>query len=1262
MDPTGQEHMRVSSFSINCFAGTRLETSGLGGWRKFYFGDSAGGPGIYSIQAYQLAKLTDFTTASVDPPPAWLPFEWQNYKDGQPRQIWDGRNIQTEAIVTNGDASGQPGEIHHVTADGSYQIFDRVNPTASSDAQDLTKVPNRFNHWLFRHRDERDHNTFYSRDSRRRVKRIDYTDGSYETFSYKVYANGETYNQVETHRMPSGAIQTYEFNETTHLLVREHNSVDGWDARKEYTYYGAGESGGAAGLVKTMSDGRSRAAGKDFSTRMTYNGRHQVLTVEYAGMFNAQNPTMSYGYDAYGNCTSITDELGHTRLYEYDSYRRCIRYTEPLNALDWKGTGTVASRTWDWIYDRYIPETGQRDASTHTKNEWRVQIEPAFNAAGERKMTARWHDLQNRIIRQETGWIQPAGPIPNPPNWYWSGDGEIHDFTYDENGQKSSDTLHIAPSNRVTTFAYDLRNRLWKTNETVNTLPRTTETLYDLVGNKTQVTFPDGETQRWPAEAYTAFGQPRQFFDERNNLTNLEYWPWGPMKKLASVTTHRQRDNGSQEDQLTRFYFDLMGRPQSTYFPDDSSEISTYEFGQLKTWKTRKNQTKTIVYDARGREESHSWNDGLTPAISRSWDAANRLASITNIWSSIDFAYDAAGQVIWEGNDIAGSGTRTQTNYFRYPDGSVAHLYYPGGTYLRKDYTARGQLAAVGWDDDGNNWWKKLAAYTYLPDGKVGQIDFGNGVRTGFLYDQRGFPQIIDHYRPGVQDISWRQYWRDERDRITAFQKSNNPGANLMENGRGDRFDYDDEGQLTDGWYDALDPAGNFHNWARKDHFSYDALGNRQGGNNNLASRNAGQSAISFERRDNGLNQYLHWWPAGLDYVIYHDDNYPGWGPLGNGVIMADGWITASYNALNQPVAIWSPAYSGTSNFMWFGFDPLGRCVKRWVGASGDIYSNPATYFHYDGWNLLQEGNNSWGPSRVYVHGNRVDEIVWSYNTFTGEEAFHQYDARGHATLLTDSNGGILEQYEYDAFGQPYFFNSTAQPLNSSTFGNRFLFTGREWLSDLKVYDFRHRMYQPELGRFMQPDPKHFEAGDYNLYRYCHNDPVNNSDPMGLVGLTSKGEGDWDWFNGDVAFAQISAIAQAATAHTFAPTLAKDNKTAIPSEQSNRGNIYKYQLKSPDGRRVTGPGYTVLEKITDQKGSFPMKKQTEELPLPRSGIFTDDVGLDFRPSNSYNGYSQVRQSFDVWHNGQPIEVSTILGHKVTVENGSVTSSVWVIRR
>jgi hypothetical protein len=32
----------------------------------------------------------------------------------------------------------------------------------------------------------------------------------------------------------------------------------------------------------------------------------------------------------------------------------------------------------------------------------------------------------------------------------------------------------------------------------------------------------------------------------------------------------------------------------------------------------------------------------------------------------------------------------------------------------------------------------------------------------------------------------------------------------------------------------------------------------------------------------------------------------------------------------------------------------------------------------------------------------------------------------------------------------------------------------------------------------MSEDPKLFEAGDYNLFRYCQNDPIDMTDPMGL--------------------------------------------------------------------------------------------------------------------------------------------------------------------
>lgn len=44
-------------------------------------------------------------------------------------------------------------------------------------------------------------------------------------------------------------------------------------------------------------------------------------------------------------------------------------------------------------------------------------------------------------------------------------------------------------------------------------------------------------------------------------------------------------------------------------------------------------------------------------------------------------------------------------------------------------------------------------------------------------------------------------------------------------------------------------------------------------------------------------------------------------------------------------------------------------------------------------------------------------------------------------------------------------------------------------------------MYSVGPGRFLQPDPLDY-WDDYNLYRYCHNNPVNWIDPFGLASLT----------------------------------------------------------------------------------------------------------------------------------------------------------------
>ena len=59
------------------------------------------------------------------------------------------------------------------------------------------------------------------------------------------------------------------------------------------------------------------------------------------------------------------------------------------------------------------------------------------------------------------------------------------------------------------------------------------------------------------------------------------------------------------------------------------------------------------------------------------------------------------------------------------------------------------------------------------------------------------------------------------------------------------------------------------------------------------------------------------------------------------------------------------------------------------------------------------------------------------------------------------------------------------------------MFTGREWLSTLGLYDYRNRYYQPQTRALSSTRSTGFAAGDANLFRYCGGDPVNYSDPTG---------------------------------------------------------------------------------------------------------------------------------------------------------------------
>ncbi len=94
----------------------------------------------------------------------------------------------------------------------------------------------------------------------------------------------------------------------------------------------------------------------------------------------------------------------------------------------------------------------------------------------------------------------------------------------------------------------------------------------------------------------------------------------------------------------------------------------------------------------------------------------------------------------------------------------------------------------------------------------------------------------------------------------------------------------------------------------------------------------------------------------------------------------------------------------------------------------------------------------------------------------------------------------MIDHINYSAFGK------ILSETNPSV-GDRFKFTGREWDAATGLYYFRARFYDPSTGRFLSQDPSSFNGGDTNLYRYVLNNPLNLTDPSGLLVKLPPGGG-----------------------------------------------------------------------------------------------------------------------------------------------------------
>jgi len=150
----------------------------------------------------------------------------------------------------------------------------------------------------------------------------------------------------------------------------------------------------------------------------------------------------------------------------------------------------------------------------------------------------------------------------------------------------------------------------------------------------------------------------------------------------------------------------------------------------------------------------------------------------------------------------------------------------------------------------------------------------------------------------------------------------------------------------------------------------------------------------------------------------------------------------------------------------------------------------------YDGFNILNERDGSGNTTKSYTRGldfgGGIGSLI-NQNYIANSTAvtqYYDYNDLGSTADLTTSTGTAASSYSYDAFG-----NLVTAPAQSDT--NRYLFSTKEFDSRSGLVYFGARYYDPEIGRWLTPDPIGFRGG-VNFYAYVFNNPLHWIDLWGL--------------------------------------------------------------------------------------------------------------------------------------------------------------------
>jgi RHS repeat-associated protein len=595
---------------------------------------------------------------------------------------------------------------------------------------------------------------------------------------------------------------------------------------------------------------------------------------------------------------------------------------------------------------------------------------------------------------------------------------------------------------------------------------------YDSLGRTYAVTDPTGATSQ---TNYNVRNLVTSTLGPRSELTRIYYDALGNDTLVVDA-----------RNQSYRFGRNVLGWPLTQSDPNGAIERFAYNpNGAVSSYTNRRGQTITTAYDEVDRVQSrYQQTEGQTTTYT--YDLVNQRTIVQNGVSMDNLTLNANAQLAEQITvrngfvrsvraDYDGNGRRSGLNVLKEGAATTDSVSYRFGdaSQLTWIHGPFGQSTNIGYNRD------------YQPQ----TITFATGLIATNSYSSTHMLTGTSFNTAGIDLTFGLSYSRDSLGRVREVQERQFKTR---------RFTYDGAGELTS--------YADIHPYPTSCHFEpdYGRVCN-PGGEDYLGGRSYGYDIVG-NPTDAGVTTAWgnRMTVIGGDSVVYDaDGNITRRYRVGAPSTFDQ---TLTWNSLGQLAQV-STTRDGATSTLQFAYDGLGRRAQKTV-VGGSVVN-----YIWDGDQLVMETDAAGNTQRFYTYYGGTDQL---HSVVSGGQTYYAAaDAAGNVIGMINP-GNTVSPYMYQPFG--------TIDLNDQVTPNSLRWKGLQYDAESGLYYVRARYYAPDLGRFVSEDPIGL-AGGINPYTFAGNDPVNGSDPSGLVpcwgcltNITIIASGSWpdvtrEWFN-----------------------------------------------------------------------------------------------------------------------------------------------------